>query len=81
MNNSIRKASRYFVKQIFLPFVKVVFPLVKNILAPLATIVSAPEIDGYIQREMRGKGAITTTRCVETAGKGFALVISNEDME
>ena len=52
---------------------KVVAPVAKNILAPLETMASVTEINGAIRRKMRGSGIVR-------AGKGVALVISNENM-
>ena len=45
-------------------------PLTKNVLAPLATMASAPAIDDAIQSKMRGSGAR-----VVRAGKGITLFI------
>ena len=64
------------------PLMKVGVPSAKNFLAPLATMVSASAIDGTIQREMRGRGAIVTGKAgAVKAGKGITLVIVNEDMD
>ena len=41
---------------------KVAVPLAKNVLTPLATLASASAIDPAIQRKIRGRGAITTSR-------------------
>ena len=38
---------------------KITVPLAKNVLAPLATIESASEIHGAIQRKMSGKCVMT----------------------
>ena len=43
---------------------KVALPLFKNVLAPLATMESASNIDVAIQRNMCGRGAVR-------AGKGM----------
>ena len=64
------------------PFMEVAAPLAKNVLAPLATMASASAIDGAIQRKMCGRGVIMTSGVgVVRAGKGIALVISNEGMD
>ena len=49
---------------------------------PLATMASASEIVGNIQRKMSGQGVIGTsgTRVIR-AGKGIILVIFNEDTD
>ena len=46
----------------------------KNVLALLATLASASEIDGAIQKKICERGVART-------GKGVTLVISNEDMD
>ena len=53
---------------------KVIVPLAKNVLAPLATMAPTSAINDDIQREMRGKGVVR-------ARKGITLVVSNEDMD
>ena len=54
------------------PLMKVVVPLAKNVLAPLATMASACAIE--IQKKMHERGAVST-------GKEITLVISNKDMD
>ena len=56
------------------PLMKVAVPLAKNVLAPLATMASASQIDRAIQRKMSGRRAVRS-------GKGITLVILNEDMD
>ena len=55
------------------PLMKVGILLAKTIFAPLATMASASEIYGVIQRKMHG-------RSVARARKGITLVFLNEDL-
>ena len=54
--------------------IKLVVPLAKNILVPLANVVSASVIDGAIQIKMLGRSAMR-------AGKEITLVILNEQLD
>ena len=55
------------------PLVKVVVPLAKNALVPLATMASASTIEGAIQRKMHGRGVVG-------AGKRIHFSHVNEDV-
>ena len=44
------------------PLIKVVVFLAKNVLAPLTTMASTFAIDGVIERKIREKGVIATSR-------------------
>ena len=54
------------------PLMKVNVSLAKNLVAPLATMISASPIDGAIQRQMRGQEVLR-------GRKEITLVISNEN--
>ena len=56
------------------PQMKFAVPIVKNVLAPLATMKSVFIIDFAIQRKMLWGGVVW-------AGKGIAVVILNENMD
>ena len=54
------------------PLMKVTVPLVKNVLAPLATMASGFAIDDVVQRKMHGGGVIATSGVgVIRAGKSI----------
>ena len=55
------------------PLVKVVVPLAKNALVPLATMASASTIEGAIQRKMDERGVVG-------AGKRIHFSHMNEDV-
>ena len=63
-----------FLDKLARQLMKVAVPLTKNVLALLATMTPASEIDGAIQRKM-------CRRSVVIERKGITLVISDKDMD
>ena len=63
-----------FLDKLARQLMKVTVPLTKNVLALLATMTPASEIDGAIQRKM-------CRRSVVIERKGITLVISDKDMD
>ena len=61
---------------------KVIVPLTRNVLPPLATMALTSAIDGATQRKMLGLKAIAANGAsIEIAGNGVNLVISNQNMD
>ena len=74
--------SRCFLGKLAGALIKVAVPLVKNVLAPIATMALAVAIDGAIQGKMYGQGAIASSEAdVVRAGKGITLEILNTDID
>ena len=63
-----------FLDKLARQLMKVAVPLTKNVLALLATMTPASEIDGAIQRKMCGRSVVIER-------KGITLVISDKDMD